>query len=360
MRFLSVLAALLFLSTAALAEFEELPIENPGISRVLSGTSDLLKTTKLQAAGLQILDQPSVEVMVELDIKGELTTLVPSDFSIKTIDSTKRNTERHTSIELQSKIPEVPITLYVDYWYDPTYQYQQKSISIVPCNRVPNAVLKRVTVEAMQLPKTMQPLASTSAGIVNETKSSFAAVDAKSGKGVCFSFPAGKVELTRFRALNAYQQMDIPLEKGFETGRFAIGAVSGTPAAAFATYRQMVLSTLYPALAKDAKFIALRKQFAQCFANCQYLPSLADGQVDAECHVAANRGFILLFNSSSEAKTVALPLADPGLGLTGDLNLADWTSVGAPAGIGTKKQGEKVEIEVPAKGYKIVGVNIDG
>lgn len=361
MRFFCVLAIALSLATAALGgEFEELPIQNAGINRVVSGTSDLLKTTKIQAAGLQILDQPSVEVMVDVEIKGEPTTMVPSDFHIKTIDSTKRNTEKHTSIELESKIPDVPITLYVDYWDDPVCRYQQKSIAIAPCARAAGVVLKRVTVDSMQLPKTMQPLAAAASGFTNEAKSSFAAVDLKTGKGVCFSFPMGKIVLTRFHGLDAYQEMNVPLEKGFVTGRFAIGAVSGTQAAVFASYRQMLLETRYPALAKDAKFAALKKQFPQCFADCQYLPPLADGSVDAEGHISENKGFIMLFNPTSEAKTAALLPADAGLGLTGSPDLSDWTSIGAPVNMESKKPGEKVEIEVPANGYKIVGLNIHG
>lgn len=362
MRIWCVALILLFVTASAVwAEFEEISIQNVGITRVLSGTSNLLKTTKVQASGLQMLDQPSVELMIELDVKGELFTLVPNDFDIKSIDTVANGKEKHLSIELRCKTPELPLTVYMDYWSDPACTYQRKSITILPCKQATGTVLKRVTIEALQFLRPILPLAATASGFTNEAKSSFAAIDPKTGKGLCFSFASGKAEFSRGHSLVVYQQMDVPLEKGFETGRLTLGGVSGKPEAAFAAYRQMLLETRYPALAKNSKYASLRKQFAQCFAVCQYVPPCSeDGRTDAQGHIADNKGFVLLFNPDTEAKTATLPLSDAALNLSGEVNLSDWTALGAPTSLGLKKLDEKITIEVPAQGYRIVGVNVNG
>lgn len=362
MRVLCLIAGILLLvATAAMCEdFEELAIRNAGTTRVLSGKSNVLKTIRVVSGGLQVLDPPAVELMIEIEVNGKRETLTPGDFDIKSIDKVTDGREVQTSIELRGTNPDLPLTVYVDYWCDPRLQYQQKSITIAPSKRPAGAVIKRVTIESMMFAKPIVALAPAAAGFSNDSKSGFAAVDPKSGKGVCFSFPSGRAEFVRGRSLIAYQEIDVPVEKGYKTGRLSMGAVSGTPEAAFAAYRQMVIETQYPVLAKNSRFAALRKQFARCFAGCGYLPPCSeDGRVDAQSHVADNKGFILLFNPDSAAKTVALPLSDAGLGLSGDLKISDWTTFESPASLGTKKSGERLEIEVPAGGFRMVGVNID-
>ena len=159
----------------------------------------------------------------------------------------------------------------------------------------------------------------------------------------------------------AYQEMDAPLDKGCQTGRLTLGAVSGKPEAVFGCYRQMLLETRYPALAKSAGFGAIKKQFKACFAGCKYLPPCSDdGLVEAEGRMSGSSGFVLLFNSASDARTVSLPLSDAALGLSGEVSLSDWTTLDKPADMGSKKVDEKIEIEVPANGYRIIGVNVHG
>lgn len=342
---------------AAWGEFEEMPLTNAGFTRVVSGTCNILKTTKLLVGETKLLDQPSVEVMIDIDYKGSLVTLIPSDFDIKKIERATKGKENETSITLESHYPGLPLRIYIDYWSDPRNQYQQKSISIEPL-KAAGAVLKRVTIDSIQFPNTIKPIAPAASGFVNETKSSFAVVDAKSQKGVCFDFPSGKIALNSWRYLTAYEEMDVTLEKGYQTGRMTLGAVSGKPEVVFKSYRQILLETRYPTLAKDLKFSALRKRFGTCFSVCQYIPD--DGHISAEGHIADNTGFILLFNMGSEVGKALFSLSEPALGLSGDLKLSDWTSLDKATDMGTKKLEDKLEIDVPAKGYKIIGVNIDG
>lgn len=342
---------------AAWAEFEELSFANDGLVRVVSGTINILKTTKLLAGGAKLIDQPSVEVMVEIEHKGNLMTLVPSDFDIKTIDTVTKGKELQTRIELRSRDADLPLLVYVDYWRDPKKQYQQKSINVPACKALTGTILKRITIDSIQFSDAIQPIALAESGFVNETKNSIAAFEPKSSKGICFDFPSGKAEINRWKNLIAYEEMNVPLETGYTTGRISLGVISGKPDAMFKSYRQMLLETRYPILANDPKFAALRKRFGTCFAACQYLPD--DGHVNAEGHITDNKGFILLFNTGSEASNVSLPLSNPGLSLSGDLKLSDWTSLDKSTDMGVKKTEDKIEIEVPAKGYRIIGVNID-
>ena len=358
MRLLSLVVGILaaVAVSAVAVEFEELKVETVGFTRIISGAGNILKTTHLRVGGVEMLAQPSVEFMIEIDKKGEIVTLVPSDFDIKEIDSSTKNKENQTSIELKCRYPGLPLLIYIDYWHDYKNQYQQKSITIQPC-KTPGAVLKRVTIEAFVFTSPILPLAPTAAGFVNEAKSSFAAIDPKSEKGLCFDLPSGKARFERGHSLNAYEEMNIPLEKGYETGRLALGVASGKPEAAFLAYRQMLLETRYPSLAKNPKLSSLRKRFDKCFAVCQYLP--AEAQVDAEGRVDGNKGFVLLFNAGTEAAKALLPISNPNLDLSGELKLSDWTSLDSGSDMGTKTIEDKVEIEVPARGYRIIGVNID-
>jgi hypothetical protein len=249
----------------------------------------------------------------------------------------------------------------VDYWNDARNTYQQKSLTIAPCKQPAGAVLKRVTVELLRLVDALQPIAPTGSGFASEAKSSFAALDAKSGKGLCWDFPAGTAAFMGRHSLIAYEEMSMPLEKGYQTGRLTLGAVSGEPAAVFASYRQVLLETRYPSLARSSKYAALRKRFAECFAACEYVPPCSeDGLVDAEAHIAANKGFVMIFNRSAEASNVSLPVSEAPLGLSGELKLSDWSDLDSPSQLATIKPDGKIETQIPAHGYRIIGINING
>ncbi len=356
---IAVFAMLVAAVTAGAGEFEEMKLETAGLTRTVSGTLNILKTTGLTVGETQLLDQPSVEVMLELEVNGERITMVPSDFDIKDINHASKNKERQTGIELRSHLWGYPITVYVDYWNDERNQYQQKSITVTPSRLPAGAVIRRITVASLRLVDAAVPVAASESGFVNEAKSAFAAVEPKSGSGLCWDFPSGLIAYSSRHWLTAYVEANVPLEKGFKTERLTLGAVYGKPDAAFANYRQTLLESRYPALAKNAKLAALRKQYKECFAACQYVPPCsADGSVDAEGHAAGGKGFVLLFNPTADARNAVLPLSEKTLGLSGELKLSDWTELDKPSDLGVRKADEKLEIEVPADGYKIIGVNV--
>jgi len=357
-----VLTALALMAAGAWAgEFEELTFETAGFARTVSGTVNILKTTKLTVADDQLLDQPSIEVMLELEVNGERITMVPGDFDIKDIDSSSKNKEKQTSIELRSHLWGYPITMYIEYWRDDRNTYQQKSIIVSPSRLPAGAVIKRITVESFRFADAVEPVSVTESGFGADAKGAFAAVDpAKTGRGLCWDFASGKIAFSGKHNLTAYVEPNVPLEKGYETGRLTLGAVLGKPEAVFAGYRQTMLETRYSDLAKSAGFGALKKKFRECFASCQYLPPCStDGLVEAEGHVVAGKGFVMLFNRTAEAKKVLAPLAEKSLGLSGEVKLSDWTGLGKPSDLGTNAADGKVEIEVPANGYKIIGVNVN-
>lgn len=346
-------------ASAACSEFEQLKIANAGFVRTVSGVSNVLKTTRLTIDGVEMLDQPSVEFMIEIEQNGEIIMLAPSDFDIQAIDTATKDKMIQTSIELRSHYWGLPLQVFVDYWHDVRNQYQQKSISIQPCKKAPGAVLKRVTIESFRFKDPVVPLSLTAAGFANEAKSSFTAVEPKSGKGLCFDLPSGTARFERRHNVIAYEEMNVPLEKGYETGRLALGVTSGKPEAAYLAYRQVLLETRYSSLAKNIKLSALRKRFAACFAVCQYLPAGSDAHIDVEGRIEGNKGFMLIFNSGTEAAKTLLPISSPALNLSSGLKLSDWTSLDGGTDMGAKTVEDKVEIEVPARGYRIIGVNID-
>lgn len=356
---LIVIMLALVVAGAAQGDFEELTLETAGLNRTISGTVNILKTTRLTVGDTQLLDQPSVEVMLELEANGERVVMVPGDFDIKAVDTAFKNKEQQTSIELRSHVWGYPVTIYVDYYNDERNQYQDKSITINPSKLPTGAVIKRVTIESLRFVDAVVPVSASESGFANDAKSAFAVIEPKSGKGLCWDWPAGVITLSSNRTLSAYVEPNVPLEKGFKTERLTLGAVYGKPGAAFGCYRQMLLEKRYPTLAKNAKFLALRKQFRDCFAACQYLPPCAeDGSVDAEGRIANGKGFVLLFNRGAQSKNAVVALSSRALGLSGEVKLSDWSELTKPVDLGLKKADDKLRITVPANGYKIIGVNV--
>lgn len=361
MRTISLLILLSALAAGSVrADFEAIAIKNSGLTRVVSGVSNILKTIDVKVGDYGLLDQPTMEFMIEVDYKGERVNLVPTDFDIKSVDRSSKDKETTMSVELRSHYDGLPLVVYVDYTRLPDVLYQQKSISISPCKAAKGAVLRRVTLESFRFKNTMQPLSINESGFGIDPKSAFAFVEPKSGRGLCFDLPSGKITVSGNRLVSGFQEMEVPIENGWQSARFGLSAVSGAPQAAFSAYRQFLMDTRYPALAKNAKLGALEKRFSACFAACQYLsPCSADGKVSAVGRIADNKGFIFLFNSGAETAEAILPLAAANLGLTGDLKLSDWTSLDNPTQIGTKATADKVELAVDAHGYRIIGVNVE-
>ncbi len=361
MRIIGLLVILTTITVVpAAADFEAFPIKNVGLARIVSGVENILKTNDLVVGGVKLLDQPTMEFMIELDHKGERIVLVPTDFNIEAVDQFSRNKVDTIGVELRCRYEGLPLIVDVDYIRDPAALYQQKSITITPCRAAKGAVLRRVTLEEFRFKKNVRPLSVGESGFGDDRTSAFAFVEEKSGKGVAFDFPSGKLSIGINRSLTAVQEMEVPIENGWKSGKFGISAVSSPPDAAFKSYRRFVLETRHPELVKDAKFGELEKKYAACFAACQYLPPCtSDGRVTAVGHVADNKGFIIILNSGAEPAKVAVPLASASLKLQGELKLLDVTSPGKPSDLGTKTISDNVEIEVAAGGYRIVGVNVE-
>lgn len=355
--FILILAALI--TGSAQADFEAITIKNAGFARIVSGVENILKTTDFTIGDVKLLDQPTMEFMIELDYKGERVILVPTDFDIKAIDRFSKSKVDTMGVELRSHYDGVPLLIYVDYIRAPGVLYQQKSITIPPCRELKGAVLRRVTVESLRLKKNVDWLSAGSSGFGNDPKTAFAFADTKSNKGLCFDFPSGTVKAMINHSLNAYQEMEIPIEKGWRSAPFGLSAITGGPEAAFEAYCQFLTETRSPTLAKNPKLAALEKRFPECFGTYQYLPALAGGQVAAVGHIVDNKGFIFLFSSGEEDTKAMLPLAAAGLKLSGDLKLSDWTSLDKPTDIGTKTAADSVEVTIGEAGYSIVGVNVE-
>lgn len=345
---------------SAWADFEAVTIKNAGLARIVSGVSDILKTTDVKVGDYGLLDQPTMEFMIELDYKDEKVILVPTDFKIKSIDRYSKNKIDTFSIELTCQREGLPLTIYVDYVRAPGAVFQQKSITVPPCRQAKGAVMRRVTVEAFKFKDTVQPLSVTEAGFGTDAKSAFAFVEPKSGKGVCFDFPSGKILISTNRSVLGVQEIEASVEKGWKSGKFGLSGVWGAPEAAFKAYWQFLIETRHPELAKNAGYGSMQKRFPACFAAIQYLPPCsADGLVSAVGRIADNKGFIFLSNSGEDAAKAVLPLAANNLGLTGELKLSDWTSPDKPTEIGTRTTSDKVEVDVAANGYCIIGVNVE-
>ena len=437
-----VLLALLLVGLAASGwcqDVEELTIRNAGLSRTVSGTVNLLKTSKIEAKGTQLLMSPSVAFMIELELDGEYIVLVPSDFDIKGLNQIKKNREIQTIIRLDSHREGIPLAIYVNYFADLKAQFQQKSIEIAANAKLPGAVLKRVVIEDMQLADRFAPVSPVNrfAGSPKpdltdidtrfqfDGRSNFAAIDPKSKLGLYFfvGSVSGREAFTSRGRLLMWEEMDVPLDKGYQTGRATIGVVTGSPEVIYKRFRKFVwdrycvlrerdastrpvssaaqpdnialnvhklraadrielpgdelagrqwryllgfvlpasvMSVKPHAMLPEARYSAFKKRFAACFAVYQHVLDFPDGKhIDGEGHIVDNRGFIVLFNPASEARKVALPLDESGLELKGKLKLSDWTQLDSSTEIGEARVGETVEIEIGPVSARVVGVNIE-
>ena len=365
-------------SSSASAE-EKLIVRNAGLSRTVSTAGGLLKTTKLEANGLQMLDGPSVEFMIDIEYKGKNITLVPSDFDIISADTTKRNRELRLSIRLDSHYEGLPLLIYVNYFADARAGFQQKSIRVSPCRKAPGAVLKCVVIDDFRLKDQFVPvspaprsagkgsdhpeadLADTHSNFRFDTPSDFAAIDPASNRGVYFFVASlsGREMFTTRRRLILSEQMHVPLEKGHETAKATIGSVAGPPQVIYKRFREFLLANYYTYLSRKKGFSAFKERFRSYFDVCQYIHAPGDNNsLDAEGHIIDNKGFIILFNPADQPQKLVLPLDEPGLQLKGDLSLSDWTDLDSPSDMQTANPEDAIEIELLPVSARIIGVNI--
>lgn len=194
---------------------DEYVIKTPFMSRTISFGAGILKTTKLEVKGEQILAQPSVEFMFEMDLNGEFTALVPSDFDVKSLSAKDTNRVRMVEIELNSKRDKFPVTVFVRYYSNPDWPYIEKTIELKPINPVRGATLRRIVIEDLAVKPEYKP-----------TPGGFALVNAKSGKGIFYLTASiyGAEQLTRFGSVSLAELADQPVDSTYGTGRGVIGA----------------------------------------------------------------------------------------------------------------------------------------
>ena len=358
------------------ATSEEVVIKNAGFTRTLSYGAGILKTSKIEANGVQILDQPSVELMIDIEDKGENVTLIPSEFDIKSV--IKGGDERETTItaKLQCRRVDYPLAIEITYTAGLKAEYQQKSISVMPCKKLRNATLRRISIDdfnfkgdylpvtplnKVELLDTKADDVASPSDFVFDKRSDFGAYDPKASKGFYFYSDAAKPAciFTPGHYLSISEQMNVALDKGYDTSKTIIGAVAGSPDVLFARYRVLTLNAQFASLGRAKQFAAFKKRFDSYFSICHYS---AKGQslnnVSQEVHIINDQGLLVLINSSNEPQKIMLPLAAAGLKSTDALRLSDWSSLDSPVDLGLVQLTDKIEVELPPSVPRIIGINL--
>ena len=238
-------------SVSARQNLDELSFEikNAALVRTISNASGVLRTTKLEANHRSMLDTPNIEFMLDVNYKGDLVTLVASDFVIKATETEKIGPENRFSVELKCKKEGLPVVIFADYFYRADAPYQQKSIRVMPCTKAQGAILRRIVLDSFQLKKefcSISPLdrflskkGDDPKADLTDTKtrfaygqgSNYAAIEPKSGNGVFFFqgslFGAEGVGPTG--SLVMAEETYTPLSVGYRTGRATIGTATGGP-----------------------------------------------------------------------------------------------------------------------------------
>ena len=68
---------------------QEAVIRNAGIARVITDLGGPLRTNRIEANGVQLLQYPGTEFVIDLDYKGQVVSLVPGDFEVKGVETIK-------------------------------------------------------------------------------------------------------------------------------------------------------------------------------------------------------------------------------------------------------------------------------
>lgn len=380
MKFRTILTGIIMLACSCSvfgAASEEVYIKNIGFARTISFAAGILKTTKIEANGVQVLDLPSVEFMIEIENKGETATLIPSDFDIKNIQSTNGDRENALNIKLDSKRMDYPLSIEIVYKADIKSEYQQKYISISPNKKLKGMILRRISIDDLNFKPEYLPVTPadkpellsdkadstvSASGYVFDKRSNFAAFDPKNSKGFYFYVDAAKpvCVYTPGHYLSMCEEMNVPLEKGYDTSSAIIGAIAGSPDTLFAKYRIHTLNTQFAALGRAKQFAAFKKNFDPYFSAYRNISSDQNiAGVSQEVHIINNKGLLILVNSSNESHKVMLPLDSMGLTSTDAIKLSDISSLESPVDLGVHQSGDKVEIELTPNIPRIIGINLE-
>lgn len=343
-------------------------LRNSGLARTISNAAGILKTTRLEANRAQMLRHPSVEFLIEIEHQGGLTILAPGDFRFHEATAGKRNQEQQRRVELRCIREGFPLVVYVDYYIEPRASYQQKAIVVRPCAQPEGAVLKRIVIEDMSFRSEFAPLAPAEKA---DGGSGFGAIDPGAKRGVFFFVGSriGREWYSSRGGLMMWEETDVPLSKGHQTGRATIGAAAGPPETLYERYREFAWNACLAwhgdgdgtNAAGDFtnRFQAFRNRFVQYFAARTFVSTPLDGRgFDCEAYTAGGRGFLVLFNPARQPKAVRLPLDVSGLGLSGEVKLYDWTGLDSAAAMGAANPGDGVEIELAPVSARIIGINV--
>jgi len=108
-----------------------------------------------------------------------------------------------------------------------------------------------------------------------------------------------------------------------------------------------------------ARLSAFQKRFAAYMRRYQQVLDFPDGNtIDGEAHVVSNKGFIILYNPTAQVAKIAIPLAEPGLELRGEVKLTDWSDLDQGSDLGSARVGTPREIELAPGSARIIGINI--
>ncbi|MGC8861714.1 MAG: hypothetical protein ACP5R5_02950 [Armatimonadota bacterium] len=286
--------AMLLVPVGAGAAQDEFVIKNAGITRTISAVGGPLRTTKLEANGVQVIRQPGVEFIIDIDYKGEPISLTPADFEVRGVDEIKIGAELCTTIRLQCVREEIPLVMSLRYHRDPVAAFQQKSIEIEPCKKPPGAILRRIILDDQVLKPEYVPVvpvprevasggetAGTSSArrFVFGAPSSFAVIDRIGGRGMFFFVTSvvGKEGAGRTGSARMWEEIYVPLDQGYQTGRATIGAVNGPPEILFKRFREFLWQNYCAARKKPLPKDARRVEWTREDVLAGKIPDRSDG-----------------------------------------------------------------------------------
>lgn len=346
------------------ASSEEYVIKNAGLTRTVSISAGILKTTKLEANGVQVFDLPSVEFMIEVENNGETTTLIPSDFDIKELH--KNVSERQNSITalLVSHNEYFPVQVEVDYTADFKSDYQQKQIRIMPSSKPKGAVIRRVSIDDCLFKADYMPLTTSeninSQGVPEYTfnynmRSNFGAYDPKTNKGFYFYVDSPKpvCDFNNYHDMSLCEEVDVPLSKGYDSSVAILGSVQGSPDAVVEKYRELSLENQFAQLDKAKEFASFKKAYNTYFSACKYTSS---DNISKEIRIVDSKGILILTNISKDAQKISLPISSLGIKSKDGLNVYDLSTLNSSTKIDLS--GDKIDLELSPNVPRIIGLNL--
>ena len=239
---------------------EEFAVKNKALSRSVTFSSGTLRTQKLAANGVNVLDGPSVEFLIDLDYKGGRIVLGPSDFAVTGFDVSTHALETRTVLNLTSKRNGVPIRVQLNYWAQQDAPYIQKSLVIKPYEGDRGAVIRRVTLEDLSLRSEFEPvtpldrysgnaehypkadLSEVKTRFRTDADANYVVMDPAAQRGLFFFVSSlfGKEVVGRRGALRMTEETYTPLKDGFKSARATIGTASGTPEVLYKRFREFL------------------------------------------------------------------------------------------------------------------------